>query len=136
MNTPDTVHTRRDAILAAASAELHHARDRRTQRARLATAFGIVALGMAFFTLVTTRPETSPDRSIDFAVVRAQEPTSRCAIDFAIVRDTTRKTALVTLTDAEAEAALEESGLCIKIFRIEHRTLLVDCSTGARAHIP
>ncbi len=143
MNTPDTVHARRATILDAASKELLHARVRRARRARVATASVMIALGAVVFSMlppsaarIATPPRTSPDRSIDFAVVRARAATSRRAIDFAIVRDTQLTTSLVTLTDDEAETALAESGYCIKIFRVRNQPVLVDCSTGALAHIP
>ena len=64
--------------------------------------------------------------AIDFQTVT----TAPASIDFTVVRETTVPL-LDTLTDREAEQALEDAGYCVRILRVEDRPMLVDCATGA-----
>ena len=141
MNEHDSVHSRRAAILAAAGGELQRARARRVRNARLATAAAILTLGAIVISVfprnATTHAEprvvatnNTSTTAIDYAAV-GRRP---IVIDFAVV-DSSEVPALDTLTDAEAEQALAESGRCIKIFRVENRPMLVDCATGRLATI-
>lgn len=132
MSRESTV-TRREAILSAAGLAMNAARRRRTRTARIAT--GAAILAFASIAAVLSRQPAQPSErvrpiAIDFQSIRATTE----SIDFAIVRET-GVPVLDTLTDAEAEQALVESGYCVKIFRVQDRPMLVDCSTGARAVI-
>ncbi len=140
MNTPDTVHARRDAILTAANEEMRRARAQRVRSARITSIAAVLLLGAI---TAATLPRTSSSNesrlegtralAIDFQSVATQAPT----IDFAIVRSmdhqTTRTLTLEIVTDEEAEQSLLESGYCVKIFRVRNQPVLVDCSTGAPA---
>lgn len=139
MNEPDSVQSRRAAILAAAAGELQRARARRIRNARVAAASAILALGTILLAVLPRSASTQADprfltavdtsrHAIDFASVSGRP----IAIDFAIA-DSSGVPVLDTLTDAEAEQALAEGGRCVKIFRVENRPLLVDCTTGLPA---
>ena len=139
MNAHDSVHSRRAAILAAAGGELQRARARRIRNARIAAAAAILALGAIVLSVLPRNASTQADprvlatpnatnNAIDYATVGPRP----IAIDFAVV-DSSAVPVLDTLTDAEAEEALAESGRCVKIFRVENRSLLVDCTTGLPA---
>jgi len=133
MSGRESIESRRSAILALAGAEMDCARSRRVRRARIATAAAIVALGAAVAAVLpraTHQPAESRVLAIDFQSV-ATAPES---VDFAIVRETTVPL-LDTLTDDEAEAALEDAGYCVKILRVRDEPMLVDCTTGAHAAI-
>ena len=157
------VRQRRDAILGAAADAMARARARRVRRARILSAACVAALlsgVVASISRTTATPRDEPTlaidfaierttrRSIDFVAVRARSTydaagiganggTRTLAIDFATVASMPAAPArrVDLLTDAEAEAALAESGLCVRILRVEGRPLLVDCRTGAPAAI-
>ena len=147
--SPDSVASRRSAILTAAAGEMARSRRRRVRRARIATAIAVVALGTTA-AIVLQRAATTPtiphglakEHSIDFEVAGATAAvidfavvgSTASTIDFAIV-DSTSAPVLDTLTDAEAEQALADAGYCVKIFRVQDNPMLVDCTTGARAVI-
>ena len=129
MTGSDSVQSRRAAILAAASDEMQRARGRRARNARLATAAAFVALAVITSTMLarTSSSDTEPRTlAIDFATV-GPLPTT---LDFAVI-DSSAVPLLDTLTDAEAEEALADSGYCVRIMRVGTQVRLVDCSTGA-----
>jgi len=133
MSARESVESRRSAILALAGGEMDRARSRRVRRARIATAVAVVALGAAVAAVLPrAAPQPAAPRAlaIDFKTVT----TAPASIDFAVVRGTTVPL-LDTLTDREAEQALEEAGYCVRIFRVEDRPMLVDCATGAQSVI-
>jgi len=140
MNTPDTVHARRDAILTAANEEMRRARAQRVRSAQITSITAVLLLGAITAAILPHTPtqKESPMEgtrvlAIDFQSVDTQAPT----IDFAIVQSidnqTTRTLTLEIVTDEEAEQSLLESGYCVKIFRVRNQPVLVDCSTGAPA---
>ena len=129
MSARESIDSRRTAILALAAGEMDRARSRRVRRARIATAAAVLALGAAVAAVLPrAAPLTAAPRAlaIDFQTVA----TAPGSIDFAVVRETAVPL-LDTLTDREAEQALEEAGYCVRILRVEDRPMLVDCSTGA-----
>jgi hypothetical protein len=145
--SPDSVASRRSAILTAAAGEMVRARTRRIRRARTATALALIALGATVAIVLqravptsTDHPKTAHRHAIDFqvtgttavAIDYATVGYAPSSLDFAIVQSTDAPV-LDTLTDAEAEQALAEAGYCVKIFRVQDNPMLVDCSTGARA---
>jgi len=133
MSGRESIESRRSAILALAGAEMDCARSRRVRRARIATAAAIVALGAAVAVMLpreAPQPAATSVLAIDFESVT----TTPQSVDFAIVRETTVPL-LDTLTDDEAEAALEDAGYCVKILRVRDEPMLVDCTTGAHAAI-
>ena len=115
MNTPDTVHARRDAILTAANEEMRRARAQRMRSARITSIAAVILLSAI---TAATLPRTSSSNesrlegtralAIDFQSVATQAPT----IDFAIVRSmdhqTTRTLSLEIVTDEEAEQGLHQ----------------------------
>ena len=130
--TGESVQRRRDTILAAAGNALDAARARRVRRARIVTAAVVVAIAALATRSRLGRDEPMLDTrtvathfAVDFAVVHKVS----LAIDFATVGSTTAPL-LDALTDDEVEAALEESGYCVRLLRMRDRTRLVDCSTG------
>ena len=130
---PDSVASRRSAILAAATGAMDRARAGRVRRARIATATVVLALVAAVAAVLPrATPQAAEQRTlaIDFATFGPIPG----RIDFATV-EATDAPVLDTLTDAEAEQALVEAGYCVKIFRVQDRPLLVDCATGMRAVI-
>ncbi len=137
MNAHDSVHSRRAAILAAAGGELHRARARRVRNARIASAAAILAFGAIVLSMLSRNGSTNADprslasnHAIDYAAVGP----GPIVVDFAVVSSSVVPM-LDTLSDAEAEQALAESGRCVKIFRVENRPMLVDCATGRLATI-
>lgn len=133
MSAGESIESRRSAILALAAGEMDRARSRRVRRARIATAAAIVALGAVVAVVlprVVPQPAATRALAIDFQSV-ATTPQS---VDFAIVRET-GVPLLDTLTDREAEAALEEAGHCVRLLRMGAKTQLVDCSSGMPAVI-
>lgn len=150
---PDSVASRRSSILAAATGEMARCRMRRVRRARIATVMAVVGLGATVaIVLQRAAPESTEHRAlareyaidfevagataavIDFAVVGSTASTSGFALNFSIV-ESTDAPVLDTLTDAEAEQALADTGYCVRIFRVQDNPMLVDCTTGGRAVI-
>ncbi len=133
----ESVHTRRSAILAAAGDAMGRATQRRTRNARLVTATLLLLVGAIAVTLLTRPvaiPQPTTRLAIDFAIVGPRPHAEKLAMDFAVVNATTTPV-LDTLTDEEAEELLAANGYCIKIFRVDERPMLVDCSTGNTAVI-
>lgn len=129
----DAIKERRDAILAAAGESMAGAHRRRARNARITGIAAMLAIAVLATILVartTQRPAATERLAIDFRSVDA----ATRSVDFAIVRET-GVPLLDTLTDAEAEQALVESGYCVKIFRVRDQPMLVDCATGAQAVI-
>jgi len=129
MSARESIDSRRTAILALAAGEMDRARSRRVRRARVATAAVVLALGAAVAAVLprtASGPAAPRTLAIDFQTVT----TAPASIDFTVVRETTVPL-LDTLTDREAEQALEDAGYCVRILRVEDRPMLVDCATGA-----
>ncbi|MEY2714203.1 MAG: hypothetical protein RIT24_546 [Planctomycetota bacterium] len=133
MNAGESIESRRSAILALAAGEMDRARSRRVRRARIATAAAIVALGAVVAVMLpreVPQPAATRAFAIDFQSIR----TTTESVDFSIVRGS-GVPLLDTLTDDEAEAALEEAGYCVRLLRMDAKTQLVDCSSGKPAVI-
>ncbi len=103
----------------------------------LAIDFAIERTTRRSIDFVAVRARSTDDAAGDAAGIGANGGTPTLAIDFASVASMPAAPArrVDLLTDAEAEAALAESGLCVRILRVEGRPLLVDCRTGAPAAI-
>jgi hypothetical protein len=132
MSRESTV-TRRAAILSTAGAAMDNAHRRRTRNARIASAAAILAFAFTTAILFSRTPRPADQLrplAIDFQSIHA----TTASVDFAIVRETTVPL-LDTLTDAEAEVALEEAGYCVRLLRMGTTTKLVDCSSGMPAII-
>lgn len=125
--------TRRDAILSAAGIAMADGRRRRARTARFTSAAAVLALAVATVSIFSQSSRTE-DRlrplAIDFQSIRHTTE----SVDFSIVRDS-GVPLIDTLTDDEAEAALEEAGYCVRLLRTGTMTRLVDCSSGVPAVI-
>jgi hypothetical protein len=133
MSPRESTESRRSAILALAAGRMDRARSRRIRVARIATTAAVVALGAAVAAVLPRaahQPAAPRALAIDFRWV-ATVPES---VDFSIVRES-GVPILDTLTDDEAEAALEEAGYCVRLLRMDAKTQLVDCSSGMPAVI-
>ena len=125
--------TRREAILSTAGTAMDNAHRRRTRNARIASAAAVLALAFTtaiLFSRTSLREDRLRPLAIDFRSIHATTD----SLDFAIVRETTVPL-LDTLTDDEAEVALEEAGFCVRLLRMDAKTQLVDCSSGMPAVI-
>jgi hypothetical protein len=131
----ESINANRTVILAAADEAMQQARARRTRNARAATAaiaLALAAAGSLLFTKATPSAEKSGALALDFATV-TEVAQSLDFQRFAATTDT--KLDFGVITDAELEAALGETGYCVKGVRLSEGVRLVDCSTGAEATI-
>lgn len=131
----ESINANRAVILAAAGDAMQQARAKRTRNARIATAAIALAVGAAASLLATReapRAEKSAVLALDFATVtEVAQP-----VDFQRVASTTdTKLDFGVITDEDLEAALGETGYCVKVVRFAGSVRLVDCSTGAEATI-
>ena len=130
-----SISANRTVILAAAGDAMQQARVKRTRNARAATAaiaLVLAAAGSLLFTKATPSAEKPGALALDFATVtEVARP-----LDFQRVAATEHtKLDFGVITDAELEAALSESGYCVKVVRFAGDLRLVDCSTGTEATI-
>jgi hypothetical protein len=114
---------------------MERARTRRVRNARAATAFVVIAVAAIGSLLVTQRDPPAPESrtlALDFATVT--DVVNK--IDFGVVAaaDATRLD-FRTITDAELDEALGETGYCVRVVRLSEAVRLVDCSTGAETTI-
>lgn len=131
----ESINANRTVILAAAGDAMQRARTKRTRNARAATAaiaLALAAAGSLLFTKATPSAEKSGALALDFATVtEVAQP-----VDFQRVASTTdTKLDFGVITDEDLEAALGETGYCVKVVRFAGSVRLVDCSTGAEATI-
>jgi len=131
----ESINANRTVILAAAGEAMQQARVKRTRNARAATAaiaLVLAAAGSLLFTKATPSAEKPDAIALDFATVtEVMQP-----LDFQRVASMTdAKLDFGVITDAELEAALGDSGYCVKVVRFAGSVRLVDCSTGTEAAI-
>ncbi len=133
--TRRSIQSNRASILANAGDAMERARTRRVRNARAATAFAVIAVAAIGSLLVTQRDPPAPESrtlALDFATVT--DVVNK--IDFGVVAaaDATRLD-FRTITDAELDEALGETGYCVRVVRLSEAVRLVDCSTGAETTI-
>ena len=131
----ESINSNRAVILAAAGDAMQQARAKRTRNARIATAAIALAVGAtASFFATREAPQAKKPSSLalDFATVtEVAQP-----LDFHRVASTMdTKLDFGVITDEDLEAALGETGYCVKVVRFAGSVRLVDCSTGAEATI-
>lgn len=131
----ESISANRTVILAAAGDAMQQARMKRTRNARAATAaiaLALAAAGSLLFMKATPSVEKSGALALDFATVtEVAQP-----LNFQRVASTTdTKLDFGVISDEALEAALGESGYCVKVVRFAGTVRLVDCSTGAEAMI-
>ena len=131
----ESISANRTVILAAAGDAMQQARAKRTRNARAATAaiaLVLAAAGSLLFTKATPPMEKSGALALDFATVTEVAQ----SLDFQrVAAATDAKLDFGVITDEDLEAALGESGYCVKMVRFAGSVRLVDCSTGTEATI-